>query len=74
MKISVSLPVVDVEILDAYAHAHGVASRSAALQRAIGLLREAELADAYEQAWDEWDAGGEAELWEPATADGLPSR
>lgn len=74
MKISVSLPVVDVEVLDSYAHTHGVSSRSAALQHAIGLLREAELADAYEEAWDEWDASGEAALWETASADGLPPR
>lgn len=74
MKISVSLPSADVELLDGYAHAHGITSRSAALQRAIGLLREAELADAYEQAWDEWDAGGEAELWERTSADGLQAR
>lgn len=74
MKISVSLPVVDVEVLDSYAHTHGVSSRSAALQHAIGLLREAELADAYEEAWDEWDASGEAALWETASADGLPAR
>ena len=72
MKISVSLPTVDVELLDTYAHAHAFASRSAALQHAIDLLRQAELADAYEEAWDEWDSSGEARLWETVSADGLP--
>jgi Arc/MetJ-type ribon-helix-helix transcriptional regulator len=71
VKISVSLPTVDVELLDTYAHRHAFASRSAALQHAIGLLRQADLADEYEAAWDEWDSSGEAQLWETASADGL---
>lgn len=74
MKISVSLPLVDVELLDTYAHTHAFASRSAALQHAIDLLRQAELADAYEEAWDEWESSGEAPLWETVSADGLPPR
>ena len=74
MKISVSLPNADVELLDSYAHAHSFTSRSAALQHAVDLLRQSELSDAYEEAWDEWDSSGEAELWEPVTADGLQSR
>lgn len=64
--------MVDVELLDTYAHNHAFASRSAALQHAIDLLRQAELADAYEEAWDEWDSSGEAALWETVSADGLP--
>ncbi|SDV03020.1 hypothetical protein SAMN04488544_3732 [Microlunatus sagamiharensis] len=74
MKISVSLPSVDVELLDSYAHSHSFASRSAALQHAIELLRQSELSDAYEEAWDEWDSSGEAALWEPVVADGLQPR
>lgn len=74
VKISVSLPVVDVELLDAYAHTHAFPSRSAALQHAVDLLRQAELADAYEQAWDEWDSSGEAQLWETVNAGGLQAR
>lgn len=74
MKISVSLPTLDVELLDSYAHTHAFASRSAALQHAIDLLRQAELADAYEEAWDEWDGSGEASAWETVSADGLSPR
>lgn len=74
MKISVSLPAVDVELLDTYAHTHAFASRSATLQHAVQLLRQAELADAYEEAWDEWESGGDAEAWEPVTSDGLQVR
>ena len=73
MKLSVSLPSVDVDFLDSYAHQHGFGSRSAAVQEAIKLLRASQLGDAYEQAWAEWETSGDAELWESRTADGLSS-
>lgn len=66
-----SLPDADVEYLDGYARAQGLASRSAALQKAVRLLRSSELGAAYEDAWDDWAAGEDAGLWEAATADGL---
>ena len=72
MKVSISIPNVDVEFLDSYAHEHGIESRSAAVQRAIGLLRASELGDAYELAWQEWEESGEAEVWESTAADALP--
>jgi Arc/MetJ-type ribon-helix-helix transcriptional regulator len=72
MKVSVSIPDIDIDFLDSYAHEHGIESRSAAIQRAIRLLRASDLGDAYEMAWREWDESGEAELWEPTAADGLP--
>jgi Arc/MetJ-type ribon-helix-helix transcriptional regulator len=71
VKVSVSIPNIDVEFLDSYAHEHGIESRSAAIQRAIRLLRASDLGDAYETAWQEWDEAGEAELWEPTAVDGL---
>jgi Arc/MetJ-type ribon-helix-helix transcriptional regulator len=71
MKVSVSLPDDDVEFLDAYAEAQGFASRSAALHKAVRLLRASELGPSYEQAWDEWLAGEDAGLWESTTGDGL---
>ena len=74
MKISVSLPPLDVELLDTYAHAHALGSRSATIQHAIDLLRQVELADAYEEAWDEWDGSGESPLWDAVGADGLQPR
>jgi antitoxin MazE9 len=72
MKVSLSIPNVDVEFLDSYAHEHGIESRSAAVQRAIGLLRASELGDAYELAWNEWEESGEADLWERTAADAMP--
>jgi Arc/MetJ-type ribon-helix-helix transcriptional regulator len=71
MKLSVSLPDEDVEYLDAYAEAQGLESRSAALQKAVRLLRASELGAAYEDAWTAWADGEDAELWDSATADDL---
>ena len=66
-----SLPDEDVEYLDAYAQTQGLDSRSAALQKAVRLLRASELGAAYEDAWTDWADSEDAELWEAATADGL---
>ena len=58
MKVSVSLPDDDVDYLDQYAQAQGLPSRSAAVHKAVRLLRASELGAAYEDAWGEWaDAG-----------------
>ena len=70
MKLSVSLPDEDVEFLDAYATEQG-SSRSAALHKAVRLLRGAELGAAYEDAFSEWGASGEAEVWDVTAGDGL---
>ena len=72
MKLSVSLPDDDVEYLDTYAERQGLDSRSAALQKAVRLLRASELGAAYESAWDEWTGGDDAEIWASVDADDLP--
>jgi len=73
MKVSVSLPEEDVDFLDQYAKKEGYESRSAVLQKAVRLLRASGLGADYEEAWREWAASGEDELWESTSADGLPS-
>ena len=73
MKVSVSLPGEDVQFLDEYAKEKGLDSRSAALHRAVRLLRTAELGGTYEAAWDEWAAQNDGTLWESTTGDGLGS-
>jgi Arc/MetJ-type ribon-helix-helix transcriptional regulator len=73
MKVSVSLPGEDVQFLDEYAKEQGLESRSAAVHRAIRLLRAAELGAPYEAAWEEWAAEGEAALWESTIGDGVGS-
>jgi Arc/MetJ-type ribon-helix-helix transcriptional regulator len=67
----VSLPEDDVEFLDAYARSQGIESRSAAVHKAVGLLRVSELGDAYEEAFRAWDDDAEADVWQAVAADGL---
>ncbi|HCX85403.1 MAG TPA: antitoxin [Micrococcales bacterium] len=69
MKLSVSLPVADVEFLDAFTRGHGLASRSAAVAQAVRALRAESLTSAYEQAFD--DGVEEAAAWDVAVADGM---
>lgn len=71
MKVSVSLPDDDVRYLDEYASEQGLGSRSAALHRAVRLLRAQELGASYEAAWTEWQAAGDAEAWDAAAGDGV---
>mgnify|MGYP006374517013 CR=1 FL=1 len=46
-------------------------ARSAAVHRAVRLLRATELGPAYEDAWTEWEASEDSDLWNSATSDGL---
>jgi Arc/MetJ-type ribon-helix-helix transcriptional regulator len=71
MKVSISLSGDDVHFLDEYAREQGLDSRSAAVHRAVRLLRTSELAGTYEAAWDEWAAEDDGRAWESTTADGL---
>ena len=71
MKLSVSIPDEDLEFLDRYASAHGVASRSRVVQRAVSLLRATELGDDYAAAWTEWQESSASEAWGSTVADGL---
>jgi Arc/MetJ-type ribon-helix-helix transcriptional regulator len=73
MKVSVSLPEDDIDFLDQYAKKEGYESRSAVVHKAVRLLRASGLGAAYEEAWREWAASSEDELWESTSADGLPS-
>lgn len=73
MKISASLPDEDVEFLDRYSREHDIGSRSAALARAVMLLRASQLGPAYAEAWREWETSGDADVWEQTAADGLAS-
>jgi Arc/MetJ-type ribon-helix-helix transcriptional regulator len=71
MKVSVSLPDDDVRFLDEYATRVGAASRSAVIHQAVGLLRTVSLEHAYAAAWDEWEAGEDAVLWDRTVGDGI---
>ncbi len=71
MELSVSLPDEDVALLDEYVRTSGLASRSAAVQHAVRLLRHPDLEQDYEAAWAEWDGSGEQTVWDAVAADGL---
>jgi Arc/MetJ-type ribon-helix-helix transcriptional regulator len=72
MKLSVSLTDEDVSLLDEYVRSAGLASRSAAVQHAVRMLRHPELEENYAAAWLEWESTGDAEAWETTVGDGLP--
>jgi Arc/MetJ-type ribon-helix-helix transcriptional regulator len=71
VKLSVSLPEEDVEFLDTYAEEQGIESRSAALHKAVRMLRASQLADDYADAWEEWSADKTAAYWDAVASDGL---
>ncbi len=71
MKLRVNLSESDVAFLDGYIHSHGLASRSAAVQKAIRMMRCAELTDAYVAAFNEWTDSDDAGLWNTVAVDGL---
>jgi len=52
MKVGVDLQDEDVQFLVEYAAAHSVGSRSAAVHKAVRLLRASGLGAAYEAAWN----------------------
>lgn len=71
MKLSVSLSAEDVDYLDEYARTRRLDSRSAAVQKAVRLLRASELGSAYEDAWREWAESDDGQLWDAAIDEGL---
>lgn len=71
MKLSVSLSDEDVEFLDSYATKQGIASRSAAIHRAVRLLRASELGPAYEDAWSDWATSDDSTVWNSTISDGV---
>ena len=70
MKISMSLPNDDLTFLDAYVAEKGLPSRSAALHKAVRLLRASGLGPAYQAAWSEW-RGEDESIWDATSSDGL---
>ena len=71
MKLSVSLSDDDLAVLDAYVKNSGLPSRSAAVQKAIQMLRFPELERDYEAAWAEWSEAGDGDVWGEVAGDGL---
>ncbi|GAA1923132.1 hypothetical protein GCM10009775_14420 [Microbacterium aoyamense] len=70
-KVSLSLDDRDISFLDGETSAGRFASRSAAVQEAVRLLRESRLADAYAEAYGEWQESDDGAAWDAASGDGL---
>lgn len=70
MKLSVSLSEQDLARLDAHVRKRGLPSRSAAVQEALRLLATADLEQSYAEAWADWEASEDAELWDRTSGDG----
>jgi len=66
MKFSGNIPAEDLEYLDQQVLAGKYKSRSAALTKAVRMLRDADMHDAYAEAFADSDP-----IWDVATADGL---
>lgn len=65
------MPDEDVAVPDEYVQAAGLRSRSAAVQCAIRLVRQADLEQHYAEAWGEWHASGDGSAWQGTVGDGL---
>ena len=70
-KVSLSLDERDVVFLDEETLGGRFPSRSAAVHEAVRLLRESLLADAYAEAYGEWNESGEEGAWDAASLDGI---
>lgn len=70
-KISVSLELPLLNFLATYQETHQVRSKSEVVAHALILLRERELEGQYAEALSEWQASGDAELWDGVAGDGL---
>ncbi|GAB2521391.1 hypothetical protein GCM10027064_18690 [Microbacterium petrolearium] len=66
-----SLPENDLAFLEEYGRRHRLASRSASLRAAVRALREAEAEREYVTAFEEFEASGDAALWDGVSGDGL---
>lgn len=71
MKVSISLPDDDVALLDELARSPDYESRSAVVQHAVAMLRQARLGEQYAQAWADWEISDDAAGWESTVADGM---
>jgi Arc/MetJ-type ribon-helix-helix transcriptional regulator len=71
MKLSVSLPDEQVRALDRLVAEQGLATRSAAVQRAVALYVIDGLQTEYDKAFEDWEASGDAAAWEPVVGDGI---
>ncbi|MCG7284525.1 antitoxin [Cellulomonas sp. ACRRI] len=70
-RVTVTVPVPDLDFLKEYERAHGLRSRSAAFHAAIAALREKELESQYLEADEQWYGSDDAAAWDLTSGDGL---
>lgn len=70
-KLSISLPSNLLNFAEDFKVSHGLESRSEVIARALELLLEQELRQAYRDAAAEWEASPDAKLWENTVGDGI---
>ncbi len=70
-RFSISVSREIARFVETYQQKNDVKSRSEVIERALKLLREKELQQAYYEAGQEWLAGEDADLWESTSADGI---
>lgn len=70
-RVTVTVPVPDLDFLKEYERAHGLRSRSAAFHAAIAALREKELESQYLEADEQWYGSEDAADWDLTSGDGL---
>lgn len=71
MKLSISVPDSQMDLLDRVVQQRGLASRSVAIQQGIDLLLQDALVSDYRDAFSEWDEDGDAAAWQVVASDGL---
>ena len=71
MRLSVSLSDGDVALPDEYARTADLKGRSAVVQHALQLLRQAALEQDYAAAGEEWTVSGEQSTWDATAGDGV---
>jgi Arc/MetJ-type ribon-helix-helix transcriptional regulator len=71
VKLSVSVDQGFVPFIERYQQDHTIRTKSEVVERALDLLRKAELEQAYKEAAQEWLENSDAALWENTVADGL---
>lgn len=71
IKLSISVDQNFAPFIERYQQQHTIRTKSEVVERALELLRKAELQEAYRQAAQDWLENPDAKLWENTVADGL---
>ena len=71
-RFSISISEEIAKFVESYQDDKNIGSRSEVIERALKLLREKELQQAYYEAGEEWLNSEDSTLWESTISDELP--